>query len=88
MNRRSIGIEHVAAPGDKITEKQERTSITLIKWLMYQYEVPKSQVIPHVCVKSTKCCGDLFAGYGGGAGKNCSEQKVALHKWMSAKEVA
>lgn len=34
MNRRSIGIEHVAAPGDAITAKQESKSIALIRWLI------------------------------------------------------
>lgn len=87
MNKRSIGIEHVAAPGDKIMEAQGKTSIALIKWLMHQYEVPKSQVIPHVCVKPTSCCGDLFADHGGGAGKPCSEQREALHAWMSTNGV-
>lgn len=84
MNARSIGIEHVAAPGDRITEDQGRTSAALIRWLMREYDIPQEQVIPHVCVKNTLCCGDLFAEYGGGSGKGCSAQSKALHKWMTA----
>jgi hypothetical protein len=83
MNRRSIGIEHSAAPGDEITREQERVSIQLIKWLMEEYRVPKQNVIPHVCVKPTSCCGDLFSKYGGRAGAPCDVQKSALDAWMS-----
>lgn len=84
MNARSIGIEHVAAPGDEIAELQAATSIALIAWLMQEYEIPKANVIPHCCVKSTSCCGDLFARFGGGAGKTSDAQKRALHDWMSS----
>jgi hypothetical protein len=84
MNLRSIGIEHVARAGDKITEAQARTSIALIRWLMHAYAVPVAHLIPHVCVKSTSCCGDLFKDFGGGAGLPCAEQKAALHKWLAA----
>src|SRR5262249_46948765 len=68
MNLRSIGIEHVARTGDKITVPQSRTSIALIRWLMLTYAIPIANIIPHVCIKSTSCCGDLFMDFGGGAG--------------------
>jgi hypothetical protein len=84
MNLRSIGIEHVARAGDKITESQARTSIALIRWLMHAHAIPVAHVIPHVCVKSTSCCGDLFKDFGGGAGLSCATQKAALHKWLAA----
>ncbi|MGQ3212308.1 N-acetylmuramoyl-L-alanine amidase [Shinella sp.] len=84
MNARSIGIEHVAAPGDEITPEQEKVSAKLIRWLMQEYEIPKANVIPHVCVKPTSCCGDLFRKYGGRAGGSCDVQKEAVHEWMSA----
>ena len=84
MNARSIGIEHVAAPGDRITSDQAATSAALITWLMQQYDVPKANVIPHVCIKSTSCCGDLFADFGGKAGGSCDVQKAGLHKWMTS----
>jgi hypothetical protein len=87
MNARSIGIEHVAAVGDKITDAQARKSIALVRWLMNEYDVPKANVIPHVCVKPTSCCGDLFADFGGGAGKPCNTQRQALHAWMSAQGI-
>jgi hypothetical protein len=84
MNARSIGIEHVAAAGDAITEQQAATSARLIDWLMHEYGIPKSKVIPHRCVKETSCCGDLFKAFGGGAGKSCAVQQSALHGWMES----
>lgn len=83
MNRRSIGIEHVAKVGDAITNSQARTSIKLISWLMEEYEIPKKNVIPHNCVKATSCCGELFKNYGGHGDADCETQKSALHAWMS-----
>jgi hypothetical protein len=84
MNARSIGIEHAARAGDTITEPQARTSIALIRWLLRAYAVPVDNVIPHCCVKSTSCCGDLFKDFGGGAGLSGAAQKAALHKWLAA----
>jgi lysozyme family protein len=84
MNARSIGIEHVAAAGDKITEEQARTSLALIRWLMAEYDIPLEGVIPHVCVRQTSCCGDLFKDFGGGAGLSCEKQRSALHGWLRA----
>jgi hypothetical protein len=84
MNARSIGIEHVAKLGDKITDAQSETSIALIRWLMHTYSVAPSNVIPHVCVKPTDCCGDLFKDFGGGAGLSCTQQKAAVGRWLRA----
>lgn len=84
MNSRSIGIEHVARAGDKITPAQEKTSIALIRWLMKEYSIPAANVIPHVCVRDTDCCGDLFLDYGGGRGKPCGPQKAAVQAWLQA----
>jgi hypothetical protein len=84
MNLRSIGIEHVARAGDRITDAQARTSLRLIGWLMRAYAIPVEQVIPHAAVKSTSCCGDLFKDFGGGAGLSGAMQKAALHRWLAA----
>lgn len=84
MNRRSIGIEHVAEKGDEITSEQAKKSADLIKWLMNQYDIKKENIIPHVCVHSTDCCGDLFRKFGGGAGMNCEKQKGALQAWLAS----
>ena len=69
MNARSIGIEHVAKLGDRITEAQSSTSIALIRFLMQTHQKLRSEnIIPHVCVKPTDCCGDLLKDFGGGGG--------------------
>ena len=87
MNRRSIGIEHVAAPGDEITPAQGATSAALIGWLMAHYGIPRDNVLPHCCIKATSCCGDLYRGFGGGAGKSCAVQKAALDQWMTSQGI-
>lgn len=85
MNARSIGIEHVARAGDRITPAQEATSAALIRWLTAEYSIPHAQIIPHVAVKSTSCPGDLFADWGGKAGADKAVQGAALAKWLEAR---
>jgi hypothetical protein len=85
MNRRSIGIEHVAKAGDKITAEQEATSAALIRWLAERYGIPSANIIPHAAVKATSCPGDLFAGYGGKAGADKATQTAALQRWLAAR---
>lgn len=84
MNWRSIGIEHVAAVGDAITPEQSAKSRALIAWLMAVYDIPQANVIPHVCVKATDCCGDLFSAFGGSAGASCEDQRAAVQAWLNA----
>jgi N-acetylmuramoyl-L-alanine amidase len=38
VNADSIGIEHVAMPGDALTPAQATSSIALIKWLLSAYK--------------------------------------------------
>lgn len=83
MNPRSIGIEHCAKAGDKITPAQERTSALLIRWLVETYDIPRENIIPHNHVKPTSCPGDLFAAYGGKAGADKHVQQVAIEKWLA-----
>lgn len=83
LNPRSIGIEHVAKVGDKITPKQERTSALLIKWLCETYSIPQYNIVPHNHVKPTSCPGDLFADYGGKAGADRNVQNEAVQKWLT-----
>jgi N-acetylmuramoyl-L-alanine amidase/Mannosyl-glycoprotein endo-beta-N-acetylglucosaminidase/LysM domain/Peptidase family M23 len=59
-NRSSIGIEHVARIGDKLTEAQEKSSIHLIKWLMTEYKIPKENIKAHKEILSTNCPGNIF----------------------------
>lgn len=78
MNKRSIGIEHVAQPGDRLTPQQSATSIQLIRWLLEEYNIPRKNVIPHDHVKSTSCPGDLFSAYG-------SDHQTAIQAWLKDK---
>ncbi|MBD2459357.1 N-acetylmuramoyl-L-alanine amidase [Nostoc sp. FACHB-87] len=59
-NRTSIGIEHVAKQGERLTEAQEKSSVHLIKWLMTEYKIPKENIIAHKQVLSTSCPGNIF----------------------------
>lgn len=86
QNRRSIGIEHSAAAGDKMTQKQERSSVDLIRWLMQEYDIKPSRVIGHKCApRSTDCPGDLFKDYGATKDSNCATVTKALQEWLADK---
>ncbi|MHB8066936.1 MAG: N-acetylmuramoyl-L-alanine amidase [Desulfobaccales bacterium] len=43
----TIGIEHVASPGDQLTHAQEQASVTLIMWLMIAYNIPRDKITGH-----------------------------------------
>lgn len=43
----TIGIEHVARPGDQLTHAQEQASVTLIRWLMNAYNIPRDKITGH-----------------------------------------
>ena len=83
MNKRSIGIEHVARAGDRLTPEQSEKSLALIGWLMQAYDIPRANVIPHKCVKNTDCLGDILGDYGATIGSDCEEQRAAIDKWLS-----
>jgi LysM repeat protein len=59
-NRTSIGIEHVAKVGDKLTETQKKSSVHLIKWLMTEYKIPKENIKAHQQILPTSCPGNIF----------------------------
>lgn len=59
-NASSIGIEHVAEPGDQMTEPQENASIALIRWLMSEYKIPKENIKAHKQIVATDCPANLF----------------------------
>lgn len=88
QNRRSIGIEHSAAAGDKMTQKQERSSVALIRWLMAEYNIDPERVIPHKCApRSTRCPGDLFKDYGATGSSNCATTRNAVQAWLVDKVI-
>ena len=60
VNGTSIGIEHVAKIGEKLTADQEKSSIHLIKWLMTEYKIPKESIKAHKQILATSCPGSIF----------------------------
>jgi len=86
QNRRSIGIEHSAAVGDKMTQKQERSSVALIQWLMAEYGISSARIIAHKCApRATSCPGDLFQDYGATGSSDCPTTRDALQAWLQDK---
>ena len=85
-NKRSIGIEHSAAPGDKFTVEQEAASLSLIRWLSAEYDIPRGNIIPHMCTpRATSCPGELFSDYGVNGESSCDDYGEAVQKWLSEK---
>ena len=80
MNSRSIGIEHSANEGDQLTSPQEAKSAALIRWLVSEYKVPLSNIIPHDAVHSTSCPGAILSAYG-------ATHQDAVRAWV-ASEIA
>lgn len=65
-NNNSIGIEHVAAKGDKLTDAQSKASAELIRWLLAEYKLTIANVTGHRFTAAghatrTDCPGDLWA---------------------------
>ena len=72
----SIGIEHVARKGENLAPDQDRSSIALIKWILSEYKIPKSQITGHRFtpsnINSTDCPDALFG----------ARTEVALRSWV------
>lgn len=61
VNSRSIGIEHVAMPGDALSPEQEKTTVALCKYLMEEYHVPLRGITGHRYTgQNTSCPANLF----------------------------
>jgi N-acetylmuramoyl-L-alanine amidase len=75
FNSDSIGIEHVAKLGDKLTPKQEASSVALIKYLMKKHGIAKNRILGHGWTpgNNTDCPGDLWPDI------------ASLEKWVKAK---
>ena len=76
FNTTSIGIEHVAQAGDRLTPAQERASAALLRWLIREYKISGGRIYGHrwnpVKPGGTPCPGDLW--------RNQSE----LQSWLQA----
>jgi N-acetylmuramoyl-L-alanine amidase len=77
-NSSSIGIEHVGSPNDSLASAQKDSSVNLIRWLLEQYDIPRTQIYGH----------DFAPGYTGGTscpdklfGTSHSQQTIAT--WVA-----
>lgn len=61
VNRRSVGIEHVAMPGERLEAKQEKASVALISYLLSKYGLRHTNITAHRWTgQATSCPGNLF----------------------------
>jgi N-acetylmuramoyl-L-alanine amidase len=63
-NQSSIGIEHVGRETDPLTDAQAASSAALIRWLIEQYDIPRSSVFGH----------DFTPGYNLPGGTSCPDK--------------
>jgi hypothetical protein len=78
-NAESIGIEHSAAQGDQMTPAQELASISLVRWLLSEYKLPKSAIHGHKYTPenagTTNCPNHLFG----------ADTETAIDNWVRDK---
>lgn len=78
-NADSIGIEHSAAPGERLSPAQEAASVALIRWLVSEYKLSKAAVTGHRFTAenagSTDCPSHLFG----------APTEAALRDWVDRK---
>lgn len=53
-NAHSVGIEHVAAPNERLTDAQEAASAALVGGLLATYKVPADRVFGHGWIPGTE----------------------------------
>jgi len=63
-NKGSVGIEHVALETQALDRPQAKASAALIRWLLEQYEIPRSNVFGH----------DFTPGYNRPGGTSCPDK--------------
>jgi N-acetylmuramoyl-L-alanine amidase len=63
-NQNSIGIEHVASETDLLTAPQAAASAALIRWLVEQYHIPRTNIFGH----------DFAPGYCRPGGTSCPDK--------------
>ncbi len=78
-NAESIGIEHSAEQGDQMTAAQELSSISLVRWLLSEYKLPKSSIHGHKYTPenagTTDCPHRLFG----------DDSETAIDNWVRDK---
>src|SRR5579884_224758 len=80
-NESSIGIEHVGTETDTLTPPQAAASAALIRWLLEQYHIPRTNVFGH----------DFTPGYCRPGGTSCPDHlfgpvhsQAAIAAWVAA----
>jgi N-acetylmuramoyl-L-alanine amidase-like protein len=80
-NQNSIGIEHVGSETDLLTAPQAAASAALIRWLLQQYHVPRTNIFGH----------DFAPGYSRHGGTSCPDRlfgpvhsQAAISAWVEA----
>jgi hypothetical protein len=63
-NQYSIGIEHVGSETDSLTDPQAAASAALIRWLLEQYQIPRTNIFGH----------DFAPGYCRPGGTSCPDK--------------
>jgi len=63
-NQNSIGIEHVGSENDPLTAPQAAASAALIRWLIEQYQIPRTNIFGH----------DFTPGYSRSGGTSCPDR--------------
>lgn len=65
VNSRSIGIEHVAMPGQRLAPAQEKATVALIKSILHARKLSKGAITGHQFTgQATACPGNLFGPTG------------------------
>ncbi len=67
-NRSTVGIEYVGAEIDSVTAQQAAASAALIRWLLEQYDIPRTNVFGH----------DFTPGYSRSGGTSCPDKLFGL----------
>ena len=80
-NQNSIGIEHVGSETDSLTAPQAAASAALIRWLLQQYHIPRTNIFGH----------DFAPGYSRHGGTSCPDRlfgpvhsQAAISAWVEA----
>jgi N-acetylmuramoyl-L-alanine amidase len=80
-NERSIGIEHVGTETDSLAAPQAAASAALIRWLLDQYHIPRTNIFGH----------DFAPGYCRPGGTSCPDRlfgpvhsQAAIAAWVQA----
>jgi|GEM_PF-1483324 len=82
-NKNSIGIEHVGGETDSLSDAQTEASAGLVRWLLEQYDIPKSRVFGHDFApgydrsKGGTSCPDML--FGGGHSQKAIQDWVGKH---------